>query len=121
MKVIEDAAQAIGAEYRGRPAGSMGDVGCISFYPTKNLGGLGDGGMITPATNRTAEKLRRLAAHGMKTRYYHSLVGINSRLDTIQAAVLNVKLAQLGRWTNERRENAQRYHELLTGPTLTSI
>jgi len=114
LKVIEDAAQAIGAEYRGHPAGSMGDVGCISFYPTKNLGGYGDGGMLVTSDEPLAEKLRRLAAHGMKTRYYHSLVGINSRLDSIQAAVLNVKLAQLGCWTNDRRANAQRYHELFS-------
>ncbi|NLF69918.1 MAG: DegT/DnrJ/EryC1/StrS family aminotransferase [Candidatus Anammoximicrobium sp.] len=112
LKVIEDAAQAIGAEYRGHPAGALGDVGCISFYPTKNLGGFGDGGMLVTSDEPLAEKLRRLAAHGMKTRYYHSLVGVNSRLDSIQAAVLNVKLAQLGRWTNERRANAQRYQEL---------
>ncbi len=114
LKVIEDAAQAIGAEYRGHPAGSMGDVGCISFYPTKNLGGYGDGGMLVTSDEPLAGKLRRLAAHGMKTRYYHSLVGINSRLDSIQAAVLNVKLAQLGCWTNDRRANAQRYHELFS-------
>ncbi|MCU0980135.1 MAG: DegT/DnrJ/EryC1/StrS family aminotransferase [Pirellulaceae bacterium] len=118
VKVIEDAAQAIGAEYRGRPAGSLGDVGCISFYPTKNLGAMGDGGMLVTSDEPLAEKLRRLAAHGMKTRYYHSLVGINSRLDSIQAAVLNVKLAQLGRWTNDRRANAQRYHELLSASPL---
>ena len=111
IKVIEDAAQSIGAEYRGHPAGSLGDVGCISFYPTKNLGGMGDGGMLVTSDEPLAEKLRRLAAHGMKTRYYHSLVGVNSRLDSIQAAVLNVKLAHLGRWTNDRRANAQRYHE----------
>lgn len=114
LKVIEDAAQAIGAEYFGHPAGSMGDVGCISFYPTKNLGGFGDGGMLVTSDEPLAEKLRRLAAHGMKTRYYHSLVGINSRLDTIQAAVLNVKLAQLGSWTIDRRANAQRYYELFS-------
>lgn len=112
VKVIEDAAQSIGAEYRGRPAGSLGDVGCISFYPTKNLGAMGDAGMLVTSDEPLAEKLRRLAAHGMKTRYYHSLVGINSRLDSIQAAVLNVKLTQLGRWTNDRRANAQRYHDL---------
>jgi len=112
LKVIEDAAQSIGAEHRGRPAGSMGDVGCFSFYPTKNLGGFGDGGMITAKDETLAAKLRQLAAHGMKPRYHHRTVGINSRLDTIQAAVLNVKLSQLGRWTNQRRANAARYHEL---------
>lgn len=118
VKVIEDAAQSIGAEYRGRPAGSLGDVGCISFYPTKNLGAMGDGGMLVTSDEPLAEKLRRLAAHGMKTRYYHSLVGVNSRLDSIQAAVLNVKLTQLGRWTNDRRANAQRYHDLFSAAQL---
>lgn len=112
LRMIEDAAQAIGAEHRGRPAGSMGDVGCFSFYPTKNLGGFGDGGMMTTNDEVLAEKLRRLAAHGMKPRYHHGTVGINSRLDTIQAAVLNVKLLQLGRWTSQRRTNAARYREL---------
>ncbi|MCH5375709.1 MAG: DegT/DnrJ/EryC1/StrS family aminotransferase, partial [Planctomycetes bacterium] len=112
LKVIEDAAQAIGAEFRARPAGSIGDVGCFSFYPTKNLGGFGDGGMMTTNDDHLAERLRQLAAHGMKPRYYHGMVGINSRLDTIQAAVLNVKLAQLGRWSSQRRANAARYHRL---------
>lgn len=118
LKVIEDAAQSVGAEYRGHPAGSLGDCGCISFYPTKNLGGYGDGGMVVTKDESLAEKIRRLAAHGMKTRYYHSQVGINSRLDSMQAAVLNVKLAQLGRWTNDRRENARRYHQLFTAAHL---
>jgi hypothetical protein len=85
LKVIEDAAQSIGAEYRARPAGSIGDIGCFSFYPTKNLGGFGDGGMLTTNDDGLAERLRQLAAHGMKPRYYHSMVGINSRLDSIQA------------------------------------
>jgi dTDP-4-amino-4,6-dideoxygalactose transaminase len=118
LKVIEDAAQSICAEHRGRPAGSMGDVGCFSFYPTKNLGGFGDGGMITTKDEELAGKLRKLAAHGMKPRYHHSTVGINSRLDTIQAAVLNVKLTQLGKWTNQRRANAARYRELFTAAGL---
>jgi dTDP-4-amino-4,6-dideoxygalactose transaminase len=112
LKVIEDAAQSIGAEYRARPAGSIGDIGCFSFYPTKNLGGFGDGGMLTTHDDGLAERLRQLAAHGMKPRYYHSMVGINSRLDSIQAAVLNVKLARLGRWSSQRRANAARYHQL---------
>ncbi len=120
LKVIEDAAQAIGAEYRGRPAGSMGDVGCFSFYPTKNLGGYGDGGMITTNDGDLATKLRQLAAHGMNPRYYHGIVGVNSRLDTIQAAVLRVKLARLDEWTRERRANATRYHELLSSASLDS-
>lgn len=112
LKVIEDAAQSIGAEYAEHPAGSLGDMGCFSFYPTKNLGGAGDGGMLTTNSEALAAKLRLLAAHGMQPRYYHSVVGINSRLDTLQAAVLNVKLSQLGQWTNARRENAARYEEL---------
>lgn len=111
LKVIEDAAQSIGAEYRAKPAGSLGDVGCFSFYPTKNLGGFGDGGMLTTNDDRLADKLRQLAAHGMQPRYYHSMIGINSRLDTIQAAVLNVKLTQLGKWSTQRRTNAARYRQ----------
>jgi len=118
LHVVEDVAQAIGAEYAGRPAGSMGDVGCFSFYPTKNLGGFGDGGMLSTHNEALAAKLRLLAAHGMQPRYYHSVVGINSRLDTIQAAVLNVKLSQLGQWTNARRANAARYAERLAAEGL---
>ncbi len=112
VAVIEDGAQAIGAEFEGRAAGSMGDIGCFSFYPTKNLGGFGDGGMLTTNQEWLAKKLRQLAAHGMHTRYYHQMVGINSRLDSIQAAVLNVKVAQLGTWCQQRRANAARYLEL---------
>jgi dTDP-4-amino-4,6-dideoxygalactose transaminase len=112
LKVIEDGAQSVGAEYRARPAGSIGDIGCFSFYPTKNLGGFGDGGMLTTNDDQLAERLRQLAAHGMQPRYHHPMVGINSRLDSIQAAVLNVKLTRLGRWTSQRRANADRYHRL---------
>ena len=118
LKVIEDAAQAIGAEYHGRPAGSMGHVGCTSFYPTKNLGGYGDGGMLTTNDGDLADRLRKVAAHGMNQRYYHNEVGVNSRLDSIQAAVLNVKIGHLGRWTSERRANAQRYDQLFTAAGL---
>jgi dTDP-4-amino-4,6-dideoxygalactose transaminase len=118
LKVVEDAAQAIGSESHGRPAGSMGHVGCTSFYPTKNLGGFGDGGMLTTNDDDLADRLRKMAAHGMSPRYYHSFVGINSRLDSIQAAVLNVKIGHLGRWTNQRRSNAQRYHELFAASGL---
>lgn len=114
LHIIEDAAQAIGAKYRGKPAGSIGDVGCISYYPTKNLGGFGDGGMLTATDARVADKLRLLAGHGMNPRYHHKVVGINSRLDTIQAAVLNVKLRELPQWTAARQRNAARYTELLT-------
>lgn len=112
VTVIEDAAQAIGASHVGRPAGSMGLMGCLSFYPTKNLGGCGDGGMLTTSDEHLAERLRLLAGHGMKPRYYHRVVGINSRLDTMQAAVLYVKLRWLEHWTSRRIENAARYFEL---------
>ncbi len=120
LKVIEDLAQAIGAEYHDRPAGSIGDVGCISFYPTKNLGGCGDGGMLTTNDDDIADQLRKLSAHGMRPRYYHSVVGINSRLDTFQAAALNVKIAHLGRYSNDRRENAKHYGELFAEAGLES-
>lgn len=113
LVVIEDAAQAIGAKYCERGAGSIGHIGCFSFYPTKNLGGFGDGGMLTTSNDALAERLRLLAAHGMNPRYYHRAVGINSRLDSIQAAALNVKMTQLARWTADRQENAARYDELL--------
>lgn len=114
LAVIEDAAQAIGAEHRGRPAGSMGDVGCLSFYPTKNLGAMGDGGMLVTRRDDLDKKLRLLRAHGMEPRYYHHVVGINSRLDGLQAAILNVKLPHLELWTRLREQHARRYHELFT-------
>ena len=113
IHIIEDAAQAIGATSRGRPVGSIGDVGCFSFYPTKNLGGLGDGGMLTTRDTALADRLRLYAAHGMRPRYYHSVIGINSRLDSIQAAALRVKLRQLPRWNAARAERAKRYGHCL--------
>ena len=119
--VIEDAAQAIGAEWDGRRAGSLGAIGCISFYPTKNLGGAGDGGMLTTNDDQLAETLRLLRQHGMNPRYYHKVVGINSRLDSFQAAVLNVKLPHLDRWTELRRANAARYGELFAEAGLDRI
>jgi len=109
LVVIEDAAQAIGAGYRGEKAGSLGILGCFSFYPTKNLGGFGDGGVITTADEELAETLRVLRDHGQQPRYYHHVVGVNSRLDAIQAAVLEVKLQHLDNWAAGRRENAERY------------
>ena len=121
IHVIEDAAQAVGAKYRGRAAGSWGATGCYSFYPTKNLGGCGDGGMITTRDDQLAERLRLLSAHGMNPRYVHRVVGINSRLDTIQAAALTVKLRHLAGWTAERRVNAQRYQQLFSEAKLESI
>jgi dTDP-4-amino-4,6-dideoxygalactose transaminase len=114
VPVIEDAAQSIGAEWDGRRAGSIGAIGCFSFYPTKNLGGAGDGGMLTTNSDELAERLRLLRQHGMNPRYYHKLVGVNSRLDSFQAAVLNVKLPHLDHWTALRQANAARYEELFS-------
>lgn len=116
--VIEDAAQAIGAAYLGRPAGAWGDIGCLSFYPTKNLGGMGDGGMLVCNDAEMAAKLRLFASHGMQPRYYHKVVGINSRLDTIQAAILNVKIAHLQSYSQARQRNAYRYAELFAAEGL---
>ena len=113
IPVIEDVAQAIGAKYHGQMAGNLGQIGCFSFYPTKNLGGFGDGGMLTTSDDALGERLRLLRGHGMHPRYFHQMVGINSRLDSIQAAVLNVKLAQLDAWTAARQLNARRYTALL--------
>jgi dTDP-4-amino-4,6-dideoxygalactose transaminase len=113
LNVIEDAAQAIGAEYRdGRRAGSMGTVGCLSFFPSKNLGALGDGGMVVTNDQELAERIKVLRVHGGKPKYYHKMIGGNFRLDTIQAAVLNVKLNYLDDWTKRRQENARRYETL---------
>ncbi|WP_428236172.1 DegT/DnrJ/EryC1/StrS family aminotransferase [Gracilimonas sp.] len=112
LTVIEDAAQAIGAEYKGRRSGSVGDFGCFSFFPSKNLGAFGDAGLVTVKNEKLAEKLDILRLHGAKPKYHHSLVGINSRLDTIQAAVLSVKLKYLDEWSERRREIAHRYNRL---------
>ncbi len=110
--IIEDTAQALGGAYHGRPLGSWGQIGCTSFYPTKNLGGLGDGGMLTCSSDSLTDRLRLLAGHGMRPRYHHSAVGINSRLDTLQAAALLVKFKYLQSYTAARQENACRYYEL---------
>ncbi len=113
LAVIEDAAQAIGAEYKdGRRAGSIGTIGCFSFFPSKNLGCLGDGGMVTTNDPALAERLMVLRVHGSKPKYHHKLIGGNFRLDSIQAAVLNVKLSYLDGWTRRRQENAARYQSL---------
>ena len=101
LKVIEDNAQAIGASYKGSPTGSFGDMACISFYPTKNLGACGDAGMIVTNDAQLAERLRKLRAHGMKKRYYHEELGINSRLDELQAVVLLTKLPYLVVWNKK--------------------
>ena len=112
IAVVEDAAQAIGAELEGRRAGCWGDMGAFSFYPTKNLGGAGDGGMVTTRSDHFAKKLKLLHVHGMEPRYYHSIIGINSRLDSFQAAILNVKMKYLEGWTMMRAQNAMRYHDM---------
>jgi dTDP-4-amino-4,6-dideoxygalactose transaminase len=111
--VIEDAAQAIGAEYKGRRAGSIGHYGCFSFFPSKNLGGAGDGGLIVTNDAARAETLRCLRGHGAKPKYYHSLIGGNFRLDALQAAVISAKLPHLDSWTASRQRNAARYDRLL--------
>jgi dTDP-4-amino-4,6-dideoxygalactose transaminase len=114
IPVIEDAAQAIGAEDRGRRVGSFGAISCFSFYPSKNLGAAGDAGMLTTNDDALAKRLRTLRVHGGETKYRHSAVGINSRLDTIQAAILRVKLPHLDEWSAARAENAARYNRLFT-------
>lgn len=114
LYVIEDAAQAIGAEYKGRKAASMGHLGCLSFFPTKNLGGYGDGGMVLTNDEGLAEKVSVLRVHGSRPKYYHSIVGCNSRLDALQAAVLLAKFNHLDEWSEARRQNAQVYNSLFT-------
>jgi dTDP-4-amino-4,6-dideoxygalactose transaminase len=124
--VIEDAAQALGAEYRpiagedGRRAGQMGDLGCFSFYPTKNLGAFGDAGMVVTDNPDLSEKVRLLRAHGSQPKYFHKWIGINSRLDTVQAAILLVKFKYLEKWTGERQRKAERYR-LLFQELLSSV
>jgi dTDP-4-amino-4,6-dideoxygalactose transaminase len=111
--VVEDAAQAIGAEYKGRRCGAIGAMGCFSFYPGKNLGGYGDSGILTTNDETYAEVLKKLRVHGGHNRYYHEVVGINSRIDTLQAAVLKVKMKYLDAWTEKRQANAALYTRLL--------
>jgi len=120
LKVIEDAAQAIGSLYQPdtdhppRSAGTMGQSGCFSFYPSKNLGAFGDGGMVVCQDEDLADRLRVLRTHGSRPKYYHRLIGLNSRLDALQAAVLRVKLKHLDTWSEKRQQNARRYDELFT-------
>jgi len=124
--IIEDAAQALGAEYKptpgseGRRAGQIGDIGCFSFYPTKNLGAFGDAGMVTTDNSGWAEKIRLLRVHGSQPKYFHKQIGINSRLDTLQAAILLVKFKYLEKWTAERQKKAERY-QLLFQDLLSSV
>lgn len=119
VPVIEDAAQAIGADENGVRAGAMSEIGCFSFYPSKNLGGMGDGGFMTTSDDRIAEKLLALRVHGSKERYYHKWVGLNSRLDGFQGAILRVKLPHLDAWSDARRANALRYRQLFSDFGLT--
>lgn len=114
VAVVEDAAQAIGAAEDGRQAGTIGDVGCFSFYPSKNLGGMGDGGFMTTDDEELAHKLRALRVHGSEEKYYHKYVGLNSRLDGFQGAILRAKLPHLEDWTENRRANAARYRTYFT-------
>jgi len=113
--VVEDAAQAIGAEYKGRPAGSFGHYTCFSFFPSKNLGGSGDGGMIVTDDEELADKCRLLRTHGERPKYYTRTIGYNSRLDTVQAATLLVKLPYLREWSEKRRANAAAYDAAFSG------
>ncbi|TLS50846.1 DegT/DnrJ/EryC1/StrS family aminotransferase [Paenibacillus antri] len=113
LYVIEDACQALGAEYHGKPVGGIGHVGCVSFFPTKNLGGYGDGGIVLTNDEDIARNVRVLANHGSTRRYFHETVGYNSRLDELQAAILRVKLSKLREWNRLRREKADYYSERL--------
>jgi dTDP-4-amino-4,6-dideoxygalactose transaminase len=115
IKVIEDAAQAIGSKYKDRHAGTLGDAGCFSFFPTKNLGCAGDGGMVVTNDDELADMINILRVHGGRSEYHHQIVGYNSRLDTLQAALLSAKLPYLARWTEGRRKNAATFDEALKG------
>lgn len=119
VAVIEDAAQAIGAEENNTRAGALGEIGCFSFYPSKNLGGMGDGGFLTTNDDALAAKLRALRVHGAAEKYYHKYIGLNSRLDGFQGAVLRVKLPYLDAWASRRRQNAANYRELFESHGLT--
>lgn len=119
--VIEDSCQAIGAELDGVSVGNWGDASCLSFYPTKNLGGAGDGGMVVCNDQTVADRVRLLRGHGMAPRYYHKEIGINSRLDSYQAAILNIKLPYLDQWTEMREQNAARYEKLFAETGLSDV
>jgi dTDP-4-amino-4,6-dideoxygalactose transaminase len=114
LSVIEDAAQAIGARWNGMAVGNIGTCGCFSFFPSKNLGGAGDGGVVTTNDPQLAQRLRLLRVHGARAKYRYEVLGINSRLDAIQAAILRVKLRHLDSWTRRRRRNAETYRELFS-------
>jgi dTDP-4-amino-4,6-dideoxygalactose transaminase len=118
VTVVEDAAQAIGAEYNGQRCGGIGTIGCFSFYPGKNLGAYGEAGLVTTHDDKLADKIRILRTHGGRNKYFHEYVGMNSRIDTLQAAVLKVKLKYLDAWTEARQRNAQLYSNLIQAPVL---
>lgn len=115
LALIEDCAQATGAEINGQKVGTFGDMACYSFFPSKNLGGIGDGGMVLTSSDKYFEKIQMLRGHGSKVRYYHEILGTNSRLDEIQAAALRVKLKYVDGWNEKRRANAKAYSEALRG------
>lgn len=115
LKIIEDCAQAAGSYWRGKPVGGIGDIGCFSFFPTKNLGAAGDGGAVTTHDPEIAQRVREIAVHGMPRRYFHTNLGYNSRLDALQAAILSVKLPMLSDWVKKRQAIALRYQKLLKG------
>jgi dTDP-4-amino-4,6-dideoxygalactose transaminase len=121
VAVIEDAAQSIGAFYRGRSAGALGALGCFSFFPSKNLGGAGDGGLITTNRRDLADRLKALRVHGTRQKYQYEMLGMNSRLDALQAAILRVKLPHLDEWTDARRRNARQYRQLFQNYELLSL
>jgi dTDP-4-amino-4,6-dideoxygalactose transaminase len=121
LAVIEDAAQAIGARYDGRCAGTAGTFGCFSFFPSKNLGGAGDGGLVTTEDSSLAERVRLLRVHGSRIKYHHEVLGTNSRLDALQAAILRVKLRCLNSWTRSRQLRAVRYRALFEEMALTKV
>jgi dTDP-4-amino-4,6-dideoxygalactose transaminase len=121
LLVIEDAAQAIGAEYRGKRAGTMGDIGCFSFFPSKNLGGFGDGGVMTTNSKDLYDTIKILRVHGGYPKYYHQKIGGNFRLDALQAAIVSIKLKYLDDWTAGRQRNAAKYRRLISGAGLDRI
>lgn len=121
IPVIEDAAQAIGARYKDNMVGSIGTMGCFSFFPSKNLGGFGDGGLVTTNDEKLAEKLKLLRTHGSRKKYSYEILGMNSRLDALQAAILRVKLSHLESWADGRRRNAARYRSMLKAAALNEI
>jgi dTDP-4-amino-4,6-dideoxygalactose transaminase len=118
LLVFEDAAQAIGARYQGKSVGTLGTFGCFSFFPSKNLGGAGDGGLVTTEDSALADRLRMLRVHGSKKKYHHEILGTNSRLDSLQAAILRVKLRHLDQWTRQRQLRADRYRALFASLSL---